>query len=271
MMPRPEDFTGVIHTWFEREGMFLMDDFNEIAYDKFQHELTLEELDEERMDYYQIFNETNNPQKLKRFVESGIEHLKTLRPKTEIRKMVCIGLGRFNLTNLIPRASTTRDTAMKYQCTKGSHHRVVSSAFHQVIFLDNLIKHLYDMGQPIEHIYFQDPAFTEVEIRFLKRLGFEVLQDPQAQIQTTRNTLLYNPATEPFLISECVKSNKSDYPALYIGIKLEMLYTPTILVPVDDDTRKTLRDYERQTNVAKMELMYGEGWEHNAVIRWLKV
>ena len=50
----------------------------------------------------------------------------------------------FSLKRLIPKALATPETTKKYSGDKGSRHRVVNTALHQLIFIENVIAILYN-------------------------------------------------------------------------------------------------------------------------------
>ena len=95
-----------------------------------------------------------------------------------------------------------------------------------------------------------------------------VLEDPQAQAKTTRDTLLIALGAPASVVAECLLPAK--YPVMYVGIELQTLYTPIELKVVDVTTKRPLKDYERDTDAAKLGKLQGEGWEVSTVIRWLR-
>ena len=72
----------------------------------------------------------------------------------------------------------------------------------------------------IEHVYFQDPQFNDVDRAFLSSLGYEVVDSPASKDLITAETFLYTPRTNLDVVYQTMKSA---FPALYIGNDIHRL------------------------------------------------
>ena len=116
-----------------------------------------------------------------------------------LTKCICLGLGNFNI---VP---SKKDASQSSGQSKTSLHQLAVL----IVMLEILVE-----GHSIQEVYFQDPAFTKVEKKFLQSLGYTVLEDPAALEEMSASTFLfapfiaYNVATSAFANS---------FPALYMG------------------------------------------------------
>ena len=127
----------------------------------------------------------------------------------KLTKCICLGLGNFNIV------------AGKEDGSQSLHEPWISSpselrtSLHQLAVLIVMLQFLAE-GHSIQEVYFQDPAFTKVEKRFLQSLGYTVLEDPAAFAKMSASTFLF----APFVPYDVAFSAFSvSFPALYIGTK----------------------------------------------------
>ena len=66
----------------------------------------------------------------------------------------------------------------------------------------------------INHVYFQEPQFNDVDKVFLSSLGYEIIDSPASKDLITAETFLYTPYTNLDVVYHTMKSS---FPALYIG------------------------------------------------------
>ena len=88
-----------------------------------------------------------------------------------------------------------------------------NTSLHQLAVLTVMLRILHDRHD-IQEVYFQDPAFTQLEKTFLQSLGYTVLEHPAAIERISASTFLF----APFLVYPvAAKALAVAFPALYIG------------------------------------------------------
>ena len=117
---------------------------------------------------------------------------------TKLTQCICLGLGSFD------------DVAAEGGVLQLSDS---NTSLHQLAVLTVMLRLLHDRHD-IHEVYFQDPAFTQVEKSFLQSLGYTVLEDPAAIETMSASTFLF----APFLgYPVAAKALAVAFPALYIG------------------------------------------------------
>ena len=118
---------------------------------------------------------------------------------TRLTRCICLGLGPF-------------DIAAGNKGVSQSSNRPTTS-LHQLAVLTIILQILTERHS-IQEVYFQDPAFSEAEKKFLKSLGYTVLEDPAAYEKMSASTFLF----APFLAYNVAASALAvSFPALYMG------------------------------------------------------
>ena len=160
------------------------------------------------------------PQIVSAKLQSYIKHLKnialidkkdfTLPGGIKITQCVCLGLGNF--------------TRPFKHLKSGDHAASLgprNDALLQLAAL-SIILELLARTHPVENVYFQDPEFTDFEIRFLRGLGYTVLKDPEAFSLVGSTTFLF----APVVCSDVwVKALEHASPAFYIGNCVDLTMT----------------------------------------------
>ena len=119
--------------------------------------------------------------------------------RIRLTKCICLGLGNFNI---VPS---------KKDASQSSGQPRIS--LHQLAILIIMLQILVE-GHSIQEVYFQDPAFTKVEKKFLQSLGYTVLEDPAAFEKMSASTFLF----APFVAYDVASSAFAvSFPALFIG------------------------------------------------------
>ena len=117
-----------------------------------------------------------------------------------LTKCICLGLGNFNIVPSKKDASQSSDPQPR-------------KSLHQLAVLTVMLELLVE-NHSIEEVYFQDPAFTKVEKKFLQSLGYTVLEDPAAFSEMSVSTFLFSPFIG-YDVTSCALA--VSFPALYIG------------------------------------------------------
>ena len=116
-----------------------------------------------------------------------------------LTKCICLGLGNFNI---VP-------SKKEFSWSSGQR----DTSLHQMAVLIVLLEILVE-GHSIQEVYFQDPAFTKLEKKFLQSLGYTVLEDPAAFEEMSASTFLF----APFIgwdVASCALA--VSFPALFVG------------------------------------------------------
>ena len=116
-----------------------------------------------------------------------------------LTKCICLGLGNFNIVPSKKDASQSSDQS--------------KTSLHQLAVLIVMLEILVE-GHSIQEVYFQDPAFTKVEKKFLQSLGYTVLKDPAALKEMSASTFLFAPFIG-YTVATSALANS--FPALYMG------------------------------------------------------
>ncbi len=188
-----------------------------------------------------------------------------LFPNVVITQCVCIALGTFSRV-LIPR----EDDRL--------YSDEANSPMRQLVALNKMLE-LLRTTHSITDVYFQDPLFNDVETTFLTRLGYKVLQDPQARDKITNTTFLFAPHCEH---SIAAKHLLKCFPAFYIGNDPEQIlqkdrrcqeagkssyFAAYLDIPIAD----TFSRFAEATSVTKLYRKQNPMWQGDFTVRWLKV
>lgn len=170
-----------------------------------------------------------------------------------LTKCICLGLGNFNIVPSKKDASQS----------SGQPRR----SLHQLAILIVMLQILVD-GHSIQEVYFQDPAFTKVEKKFLQSLGYTVLEDPAAFEKMSASTFLFAPfngydvACSAFAVS---------FPALFIGNSPAKVLEG-LRVPKNSHREQFIAVFERfQNAVVDGELLprfEEHSWTRNTTVHW---
>lgn len=106
----------------------------------------------------------------------------------KITSCMCLGLGSFSGSNA---------------CNRSLAQLVVFES----IF--DLLKTKYN----IEHVYLQEPRFSELDLEFLRAKGYKVLYTPESDDHMTEETFLFTPGAEQRVVNS---SREAAFPGLYI-------------------------------------------------------
>ena len=120
----------------------------------------------------------------------------------KLTKCICLGLGNFNI---VP---SKKDASLS-----GGQPRKSLQSLHQLAILTVMLEILAE-SHSIQEVYFQDPAFTKVEKKFLQSLGYTVLENPAAFSEMSVSTFLFSPFIG-YDVTSCALA--VSFPALYIG------------------------------------------------------
>lgn len=224
--------------------------------------LSLEEVSNEFDRCLKEWVDLNCPQVLSR-VFAQEQHLFS---SVVITQCVCIALGTFARV-LIPR----EDDGIY------SNSDEANSPMRQLVALTKMPE-LLRTTHTITDVYFQDPLFNEVETGFLSRLGYKVLQDPQAKGRITNTTFLFAPHCEH---SIAAKHLLKCYPAFYVGNDPEQvlqkdrrcqeagkssIFSADLDIPVAD----TFSRFAEAKFVTKLYRRQNPMWQGDFTVRWLK-
>ena len=105
-------------------------------------------------------------------------------------------------------------------------------------FLDILRRHDHEV--PLSLIYFQDPAFNDIDRRYLSSLGYSVIDSPASEEVVTEDTFLFAPYNQWEVVFATLNHA---FPALMIGNSLKH-YKPCLFAKVQGvlPDLKNLRD-----------------------------
>ena len=65
----------------------------------------------------------------------------------------------------------------------------------------------------IQHVYFQEPRFSELDLKFLQAKGYEILPTPESDDHMTEETFLFTPGAEQRIVNS---SLEAAFPGLYL-------------------------------------------------------
>ena len=65
----------------------------------------------------------------------------------------------------------------------------------------------------IEHVYFQEPSFSELDLESLQAKGYETLHTPDSDDHMTEETFLFTPGAEQDVVNSSLESG---FPGLYL-------------------------------------------------------
>ena len=171
-----------------------------------------------------------------------------------LTKCICLGLGNFNI---VP--------GKKDASQSGSHP---STSLHQLAVLIVMLQILAE-GHSIQEVYFQDPAFTKVEKKFLQSLGYTVLEDPAAFNKMSASTFLFAPFVAYNVASSALAVS---FPALYMGNSPAKVLEG-LRLPDTSHREEFITVFDRfQNAVVDGELLPGfeeYSWTKNTMVHWL--
>ena len=171
-----------------------------------------------------------------------------------LTKCICLGLGNFNI---VP--------SKKEAAQSGGHP---STSLHQLAVLIVMLEILVE-GHSIQEVYFQDPAFTKVEKRFLQSLGYTVLEDPAAFEQMSASTFLFAPFVAYNVASSALAVS---FPALYMGNSPAKVLEG-LRLPGTSHREEFIAMFDRfQNAVVDGELLPGfeqHSWTKKTMVHWL--
>ena len=131
-----------------------------------------------------------------------------------ITNCICLGLG--SMAGIFRDSNPTNvSNAMNFDLSPIA--QLVAFEF----WIQMLKKHNH-----IEHVYFQDPQFNDVDGAFLSSLGYEVIDSPASKDLITAATFLYTPRTN---LDAVYQTMKIAFPALYIGNDIHRLNNKCML------------------------------------------
>lgn len=224
--------------------------------------LSLEEVSHEFGRSLKEWEDSTCPQVLSRMFALE-QHL---FPSIVITQCICIALGTF------ARVFISRED----DCFYGSSDEA-NSPMRQLVALTRMLE-LLRSTHTITDVYFQDPLLNEVETEFLTRVGYKVLQNPQAKGETTNTTFLFAPHCEH---SIAAKHLLKCFPALYVGNDPEQvlqkdrrcqeagkssIFSAYLDIPVAD----TFSRFAEATFVTKLYRKQNPMWQGDFTVRWLK-
>ncbi|MCJ1465599.1 hypothetical protein MMC07_004218 [Pseudocyphellaria aurata] len=122
-----------------------------------------------------------------------LEHQVMTSENVNITSCVCLGLG----------------SLAGVDGAKASWYELVA-----LISILDILKEKYQ----IEHVYFQDPTFNDMDKTFLAKLGYTVLERPDASNKMNQDTFLFAPHLEYKHIAAALEIA---HPSLYMGTALE--------------------------------------------------
>ncbi|KAG7008107.1 hypothetical protein G7Y79_00007g022320 [Physcia stellaris] len=141
--------------------------------------------------------------------------------RIQITHAVCLGLGSFT------GAYANEQFNVLFQ------ERVLW----QLIAFESWIDKLR-MRFDIEHIYFQDPAFSTLDRKFLRSQGYKILHSPESENYIDRHTFLFTPCAEQMVEESCLSTA---FPALYMTNDLTChsnYHTPPRRIGIDPRPRR---------------------------------
>lgn len=148
---------------------------------------------------------------------------------SKIIKCVCLGLG--SLTRMRPLGR------------KSSMAQLVALEF----FLDILRRHDHEI--PLSLIYFQDPAFNDIDRTYLSSLGYSVIDSPASDDVVTEDTFLFAPFN-PWDVVFATLNHA--FPALMIGNLLKHCEPYFAEVQVQPDVRNLKDNFCAQRKVVRL-------------------
>ena len=139
---------------------------------------------------------------------------------SKVTKCVCLGLGSLSRMHPVDRTQ--------------SMAQLVALEF----FLDILRRHDHEI--PLSLIYFQDPAFNDIDRTYLSSLGYNVINSPASEDVVTEDTFLFAPFNSWDVVFATLNHA---FPAFMVGNSLK-LYQPCPFAKVQGvlPDLKNLRD-----------------------------
>lgn len=223
--------------------------------------LSFDEVSAEFDRYIKEWEDSTCPEVLSRMFAQE-QHL---FPSIEITQCVCIALGAFARPTL-PEKDGKPGTPVE-----------ANSSLRQLVALTKMLE-LLKTTHTITDVYIQDPLFNDVETAFLTRLGYQVLQDPQAKDIITNSTFLFAPHCEHKVQTQHLLKG---FPALYVGNDPEQvlrkdqrcqdaglgsIFSTYPDVPVAE----TFARFAEATFVTKLYRKQNPMWLGDLTVRWLK-
>lgn len=176
--------------------------------------------------------------------------------QTSITQCICLALGSFG---------TRQDADTNFGEFVGP--------LHQLAVLTVLLQVLRTKHD-IPNVYFQDPNFDPVEIRFLESLGYTVLDDPDAFGMMSSSTFLFAPYCPDSVNCWALESS---FPALYVGNRPHLVCWRIMngqsgLERMRSRQIQTLFRFDHSTKgeESMMPIFDQEEWVTNAQVRWLR-
>ena len=114
----------------------------------------------------------------------------------------------------------------------------------------------------VEHVYFQDPSFTALDIEFLHSRGGEVLQHPAHRTHISETTFLFAPCPPSTLLLHVLHA---DFPPLAITNDIGR---NTELESQSADTGNQLQSFLRRRSTKKLAHFDLSNWMHGMSIFW---
>lgn len=184
------------------------------------------------------------------------------RQKHNIQRCICLGLGTFT--------SIGQDSSTKNPTNRSLHQLAILR-----VLIEGLTKEREIDGESKISVYFQDPAFTELDELYLHCLGYKVIKDPAAIQKISTSTLLFAPCVSHEVVAEAVKNKM---PVVYIGNDLDRAIENVgrdgrgNALPGRDEHVRALERFKRAITATQRVPVFGkdeQGKERDATVYWL--